>query len=858
ADGKTSYHSINGEPCFDEQGRFIGYRGTGRDITHHVRAEQELRRSQTLFSAIFAGSPVPLIISRLSDGRHFEANQAALEQFGYAREEIIGKSTAEMGAWPNEETRQTILARLREHRRVDAFEMKLRHRRGHWVDIFYSAQLIEFAGEPCIITTLYDVTERNRAVVLQQELEERFSKVFYASPDAIVISHLSDGTYIDANDAWSELCGYSREEIIGKTAIELDIWASTEDRIELVQRLEKGEKVRSFDFKLRRKDGQIAETVLSSDIIDLNGQRCLLCILSDITERVRADRQLRESERRFADVVDAAGEYVWEADIQWRYTYVSARAEKILGYPSDSIIGKTIYDFMPAPEAMKLAELLETHGRNAEPIRNCEYLSITHSGETIWQQVSAVPYYTDAGKIAGFRGTGLDITARKHAEQRIEELATLDTLTHLPNRRLLNDRLSQGILAAKRNRTLLGVLFIDLDRFKTINDSLGHPIGDVLLQQVARRISGLMRAGDTLSRIGGDEFVVIINGMRHAEDGGTIAKKIITALSQPFHIGGHQLNSSASIGISVYPDDATDGPGLLRNADMAMYFAKQHGRHNYQFFSAQMNVRAIEKLTLENSLRQALERNEFELFYHPKFSLNDLRITGVEALVRWHHPELGLIAPDRFIPIAEESGMIDALGAWVFHQACKQCKKWLEQGFSPGTVAVNLSVGQFNKHLISIIDSSLKQAELDPRWMELEITESLFMQNVEDNISILSQLSNMGIGLAIDDFGTGYSSLAYLRRFRLDTIKIDKSFVRDVVDNMDAAAIIAAIVALAHSLKMNVVAEGVETTEQERLLVMLGCDETQGFLHSEPLAVEQFEALFLNRRTIKTAQEMQA
>ena len=703
------------EMHLDGSRHFVGFI---RDISRRKEADKELRNSQALFSRVFEASPVPIVISRIADGHFFEANRAGLDLFGYRREEVLGKSNDDLHIWPDASHRSAMVERLRKSGRVDGAEIKLRHRDGRLLDIIYSAQIMEFGGEPCIITTLIDTTARKQIESQRRMSEERFTKIFHSSPNPANVTRLDDGLYLEVNDAWTRVFGWTREEAIGRTSIELGIWADPRDRHAMVLALERGEKMHDTETHMRRKDGEELTMLLSVELSEFDGQRCVLAQYADITER-------------------------------------------------------------------------------------------------------------------------------KIAERRIEELATRDSLTGLPNRALLIDRLSQGILGSQRNHELLGLLFLDLDRFKTINDSLGHAAGDEVLKQVAQRLGGLMRKGDTLARIGGDEFVIVLDALRAAEDIGAVAQKIIQTLTDPFPIEGNALIVSASIGISVYPDDAMDGETLMRNADMAMYFAKEHGRNNYQFYSKEMNVRAVERLRLESTLSQAIQRGQFELYYHPKFSLKDDALTGVEALLRWHHPELGTILPAQFIPIAEETGLIVALGDWVLARACNQSVEWTRRHGNPVPVAVNLSVGQINKRLTRSVHDALTQSGLEARHLELELTESMLMKNVEENADILRQLSDLGVSIAIDDFGTGYSSLAYLRRFRIHAVKIDQSFVRDADTNLDDAAIIEAIVALSHSLKLTVVAEGVETEAQKRILVELNCDQCQGYLFCEPLPAAQFEARYL-------------
>ncbi|MEP7155053.1 MAG: EAL domain-containing protein [Betaproteobacteria bacterium] len=845
-DGKQVFISVSGEPVFDESGAFTGYRGVGRNISEKLIAEQALHRSQALFATIFESSPIPIAISRISDGRYFQVNQACLDMLGLNREQVIGKTTTEMGVWPSEEARTKLLDHIRNDARVVNYDAQLRRADGELIDVMYSAQVVKLTEEPSIVATIIDVTERKRAEELQREYEQRFAKVFHSSPDAIVISRLADGVYLEVNEAWVRLSGYAKEHSVGKSSLDLGIWVEPADRARLVERLALGSTVRQFDFQFRRQNGDIAQAIMSAEVIELRGEKCLLSLLSDVTERRRAVEQLRESERRFADVVDAAGEYVWETDTTGKYIFVSERIERVLGYAAAEVIGKGAYDFMAKEEIDRLEHWFNTRANPGTAIRNLEHISITKDGRQIWQQVSGVPIFDAAGERIGFRGTGFDITERKLAEQRIEELATRDALTQLPNRRLLSDRLSQGILAAQRNGGLIAVLFIDLDRFKTINDSLGHAAGDELLRGVAERLQQLMRKGDTLARIGGDEFVAVLEALRVPEDAGAVAQKIIATLSEPYAIAGNVLSTSASVGISVFPGDAPDGATLVRNADMAMYFAKEHGRRNYQYYSEEMNARAVEKLTMESTLRQALEREEFELYYHPKFHLADGKLAGVEALVRWNHPELGVVGPGRFIPVTEETGLIVPLGEWVLRRACRQSRDWAQAFALNVPMAVNLSVGQFNKGLTRTVRDALAAADLPPASLELEITESMLMKNVDENIDVLRRLSDLGVTIAIDDFGTGYSSLAYLRRFQVDTLKIDQSFVRDVVTNLDDAAIIEAIIALGHSLGLKVVAEGVETTEQKQQLLELKCDQCQGFLFGEPVPASEFEARYLS------------
>jgi len=449
------------------------------------------------------------------------------------------------------------------------------------------------------------------------------------------------------------------------------------------------------------------------------------------------------------------------------------------------------------------------------------------------------------GRISHYVGIITDISALKETEHKLSHLAHHDPLTGLPNRLLLNSRLEHALQHAKRNGTQIGVLFLDLDRFKNINDSMGHTQGDHLLKSVASRLAEGMRAEDTIARLGGDEFVILIEELEDTQGAIKVAKNTLSFFAKPFYIKNQEIFINASIGISIYPNDGENTDTLLRNADAAMYQAKDKGRNNYQFYTKKLTIKAYERFTLETNLRHALERDEFELYYQPQFTLEDNALIGVEALIRWNHPEQGLVSPASFIPIAEDTGLIIPIGEWVLRTACMQHQAWLKAGYPPIKIAVNLSAQQFNKPgLVDIVSNILEKTSMDSTYLELELTESIVMGDVESTIKILKELHWMGIEISIDDFGTGYSSLSYLKRFPIDRLKVDQSFICDVTTNLNDAELVATIIELAHSMKLRALAEGVESESQLSFLKEHGCDEVQGYYYSHPLPADKLTRFF--------------
>ncbi|HKO88879.1 MAG TPA: EAL domain-containing protein [Burkholderiales bacterium] len=561
-------------------------------------------------------------------------------------------------------------------------------------------------------------------------------------------------------------------------------------------------------------------------------------------ERMQAEQNLRKSEARFRSLTELSSDWYWEQDEALCFRRVSGGMLEQAGICASQYLGLTPWQ-LPNIEFLEpgWAEHQACLERQ-QPFRDVMYRIQNPDGRIFYHSVSGEPVFDSAGGFHGYRGVGCDITERMKAEQRIHRLAHYDALSGLPNRILFTQRLQQAIARSERTGKPLAVLFTDLDRFKNINDSFGHQAGDRVLQEISGRISRVLRESDTVARLGGDEFVVLIESFDAVGEVSAVARSLLEAIAQPFTVDGQECHISGSIGISSFPADSKDAPSLLRNADVAMYRAKEKGKNTFEFYSAQMNVHAFERLALESSLRRGLERDEFILHYQPKIELGTGRVLGTEALVRWRRPDGSLVWPADFIPLAEECGMIEQLGAWVLRAACEQACAWHESGLPPVTIAVNLSARQFlNEGLLAAVSQIIQETKLNPALLELEITESLMVRNPDQAAELLHALKMMGVRLALDDFGTGYSSLSYLKRFPFDSVKIDRSFIQDIPYDSDDAAITRAVIAMAHSLRLSVTAEGVENGAQIEFLRASGCDAVQGNFFSPALTAPELENL---------------
>ncbi|WP_052452172.1 putative bifunctional diguanylate cyclase/phosphodiesterase [Noviherbaspirillum autotrophicum] len=571
--------------------------------------------------------------------------------------------------------------------------------------------------------------------------------------------------------------------------------------------------------------------------------------LRNIIQRKKIEEALYVEKERARVTLESIGDGVLSTDVHCNITYLNPEAERMTGWTRDEARGR------PIAEIFRLI-----NGDTRQPARNpveaviadkknlalqARSILVRRDGEEAPIEDSAAPIFDRNGEVTGAVVTFRDVTETQAMARKMAHLAEHDYLTGLPNRLLLNDRLSQAIAYATRHGTKLAVFFLDLDNFKHINDSLGHSVGDELLSGVAKRLTSQVRHSDTVSRLGGDEFVVLVLEDTDVEHFPFTAEKILRALAAPHHLSGNELHVTTSIGISLFPDDGADAETLVKNADIAMYHAKKNGRNNFQFFNNRMNARAVARQTTEIGLRRAIECNEFVLHYQPKVDLESGKVTGAEALIRWQHPQHGIVLPESFIAVAVDSGLIIPIGSIVLRKACEQLKKWQEEGMAPVVVSVNVSALEFrDKRFLENVRRQLQETGVAPHLLQLELTEAALMRNIEASTAILRELKQMGMQIAIDDFGTGYSSLSYLSRLPIDVLKIDQSFVKAITGKSGNGVIVSAVIGMGSSLSQRVIAEGVETKEQLDFLHTHHCDEGQGHLFSAAMPADEFGQFF--------------
>jgi len=855
-DGAPVHVSVLGTPIRYGGGQIAVY-GIYRDISPLKRTLEALRASEEQFSRAFRSSPGPATISTMEDSRLIEVNDAFVETMGWEREEALGRSGLELGIWADPRDRERMHAVLERDGSVRNFEYAFRTRGGDLRTGLFSADVIEVGGRRCLLTLTNDITEWKRAESALEDSEERYRTI---------LETIEDGYYeIDTvgrltahNSAFERLLGHPVATLRGMPYRDFTD-AENARRVQraLAEVYASGSSQRIVDWVVLRADGEprsVEASVApvrddSGWIIGYRG------IMRDVTDRKRTERALQASEERYALAARGANDGLWDWDLERGTVYYSSRWKAILGY-SDGEVGHAPDDWfgrVHPDDAARVRTEVEIHLRSPSPHFESEYRMLHKDGTYRWVLCRGVAERNGLGRAARMAGSLTDVTDRKWAEERLVHDALHDPLTGLPNRALFTSLLERTLARLRRRQDhRFAVLFLDVDRFKVVNDSLGHMIGDQLLVEVARRLSRCIRPGDTVARLGGDEFTILLEDIAEPSDATRIAERIKADFVQPVTVGAHEIFTGASIGIALSDLHYQRPEEVLRDADTAMYRAKANGRARHEVFDADMHAHAVRLLLLETDLRKALERDQFRLVYQPIIASRTGKIVGLEALLRWCHPERGAVAPLDFIRTAEETGLIVPIGRWVLQEACRQLRSWrgLLPNGSPLAVSVNLSARQFgDPTLVDAVSEALAATDLPATSLRLEITESILMDHAEASVRLLNRLKDLGIQIEVDDFGTGYSSLGYLHRFRIDALKIDRSFVSRLEVDPENREIVRTIVTLAQNLGMALVAEGVETPGQREYLAELGCDAMQGFLFAGALGPNEAEVLLRENRS---------
>ena len=783
---------------------------------------------------------IPDLIFRISrDGTYLDFKQAAAIPLLLDPEKFLGKNIFDVvPEHIARVTMESIERTARSHEPV-TFHYQLEINGDTYS---YEARIVESGLKDEFLAIVRDVTVQDDILRKLEENETKYRALFENANDSIIL--MSKDQFIDCNSKTLEIFGCKREEIIGNTPMAFSPAQQPDGRDSDEKAQEKivatlAGKPQRFEWLHRKLDGTSFETEVSLNRITLNEQTLLQAIIRDITDRKTRDAQVS----KLSSVMEQTADIIVVTDTEGIIEYVNPSFERITGYTYNEAVNNSpglVASGLHKSEFYKHMWETITAGESYSNI----FINRRKDGSLYYEEKTITPIKDQSGTITHYVATGKDISERIQIQERLQHMAHHDALTDLPNRNLFLDRLQQALNRARWHNRLVAVMFMDLDRFKNINDTLGHNVGDQLLLELSRRLGGTVRDGDTIARFGGDEFAILLDDIDSDSHISSLAQKLLDTLSMPFKINKQELFVTASIGVSIFPNDGDDSDTLLRNADVAMYRAKDMGKNNYQFYSDDLSARIFERLTLENHLRHALERNEFVLYYQPQVDARTNKISGVEALLRWQHPELGLVTPNNIIPLLEETGLIEKVGHWVLETACRQSRAWHDTGWPFIHMSVNISSRQFNNtNFISSVHDIINQAEINPEFLELELTESMLMRNASSTVNALHSLSGRGVRFAIDDFGTGYSSLTYLRRFPIDTIKIDRSFIHDVTDNPDDAAIASAIIVMAQSLSLNVIAEGVENQKQLDFLTSRNCHYLQGNFFSRPLPAEELTRL---------------
>lgn len=792
------------------------------------------------FKTLLETLPVPVFYKNWQ-GFYVGCNKAFETFLGGTRKDIIGKTVFDI--WPEHLAKlyATQDEALYREGGAQQYEAKVSHASGEQRDVvFIKAISADEQGEPTgLIGAMLDITERKQTEQKLKEALDFVESVVAAIPD-ILFEVDSDGCYLQVWTKNPDLLAQQREALVGRTVNE--VLPPDQAAIAMESIREADEMGASYGSCLRivLPDGETRwfEHSIAKRTSSASSTSTFLALSRDITERKRAEEAIDEVRTQLLGVLQTIPDIVWLKSVEGKYLLCNHAFERLTGVAQADVVGKTDYDLFDAERAQYFRDLDRAAVAAGRVLVEEEWATHKDTGERIRLETREVPVLGPEGHTTAILGVARDITELNASRQKIHQMAFYDPLTALPNRALFNDRLRQMIADAASNGQRAGVMLIDIDHFKAVNDTMGHPAGDKLLCQAAERLNASVRDGDTVARLGGDEFAILLPEIRHEEDLNRIATRMLEKFNERFLLDGKEVFVSCSIGIALYPDDSTDADDLVKYADSAMYLAKRSGRNDFRFYSRDLTASAEERFMLESELRHAIERGELELHYQPKVLLQDGTIFGSEALLRWRHPKRGMIPPDQFIGIAEETGLITELGRWVLREACLTAAELNAEGLPPHNVAINLSASEFQRQdLPRLVADILKNSGCRPEWIEIEITESLLLDRKDRTLETLRELRAMGISIAIDDFGTGYSALNYLSRFPIDTLKIDRSFINSA--DKQSAELVKAILSIARCLGQSVVAEGVETVEQAAFLAANGCQAAQGFFYSKPVPKSQ-------------------
>ncbi len=817
------------------------------EISRRVALEQKLRSSEYHYRGLVESLSAIAWEANVTDFTYSYVSPHAEELLGYPRAHWLIPGFWHTIIHPADRTRTQEYCHRETHANRDhSVDYRVITADGRCVWVRDIVSLIKHGHQPVLRGLMIDISEAKRTEEALQLSEQKFAKAFHASPDGLSLSRQRDGLLIEVNEGFSRLTGFTHATSLHQSSVELGLWVDLNERERMLELLRRDGFVRDFICQFRRADGIIRLCELSCRPLPIGDEDCILTIGRDITERQLMQEKLQQA----ATVFESTEEGVLITDTLQNISAVNRAFSEITGYSETEALGQTprllssgLHDSaFYAAMWYQLAAKGHWQGEISNRRKNGELYPC-------WLTINAVRNREQL--ITHFVAVFADISSLKHAQARLDYQAHHDPLTGLPNRTLFESRLQAALNSQEETGSQGAVLFLDLDRFKHINDSLGHPIGDLLLKGIAVRLKDQLRDVDTVARLGGDEFIILLPGLHQASDAQHLANKLLACFTAPFQAGEHEFFISASIGTSLYPQDGTDVATLVKNADAAMYRSKAKGRNRVERYTRDLTAQANERVVLEHELRRAIERKELSLFYQPKLSLVTQQLIGAEALIRWHHPTFGEVPPEHFIALAEENGTILQIGDWVLEQACRQMHAWQTTFEGFGSLSVNLAGAQLrHPNLLARIKQLLNDYHLEPGCLQLEITENFIMSQAEEALDVLHQLKHLGVQLAIDDFGTGYSSLSYLKRLPLDFLKIDQSFVRGLPDDPHDAAIVRAIIALGHSMQFTLIAEGVENPAQQAFLAAEGCEQMQGYIVSLPLPPEIFAARFL-RMSVK-------